>query len=229
MQEGYSFLTFATLNDAQRVCNSFANTTIDGITLFCALTHQHNPNSKKGKRFNNKMGGVGGGSGRGQMGGSMFPNNGGMNMDMNMGMNMGMGMNPGMNMNNIHRQSMQMQGYQSRGQPRNMGSQQPFPQFSGSLPPPQANGSSFSHANPSFNTGGFESSQQIPSGGHPMNSEMSLGNRFANRNTPHVMTNQVPLATSSYSVQPPSAPATQQWSPSNATFPPSSGSNNFYY
>ena len=50
MQEGYGFITFATMTDAQRVVANFANYTIEGVTLFCALTHQHNPTSKKGRK-----------------------------------------------------------------------------------------------------------------------------------------------------------------------------------
>jgi hypothetical protein len=116
MQEGYGFLTFASLNDAQRVCANFANSTIDGITLFCALTHQHNPNSRKGKRPGR------GGGGRGQppfgpQGGPMYSNG-----------PMGMGMGGDMQMGNtMHRFSAQPQhmgmqgGYSPMGSVGSMG------------------------------------------------------------------------------------------------------------
>ena len=47
MQEGYGFVTFQSYECAMATCASAQNITLDGISMTCTLTHQHNPASKK--------------------------------------------------------------------------------------------------------------------------------------------------------------------------------------
>jgi hypothetical protein len=55
MQEGYGFITFSTYESAFDACQRVRDVNIDGITLTCTLTHQHNPTSRKHAKYHAKL------------------------------------------------------------------------------------------------------------------------------------------------------------------------------
>lgn len=50
MQEGYGFVSFETEDAIMRALSACQNVIVQGITLKCTITHQHNPHSKKNKK-----------------------------------------------------------------------------------------------------------------------------------------------------------------------------------
>lgn len=50
MQEGYGFVSFESDDAVIRAINTCQNVVVQGITLKCTITHQHNPHGKKGKK-----------------------------------------------------------------------------------------------------------------------------------------------------------------------------------